>query len=459
MMKNKIRKLIFSTITLVSLSAFAGWNDCPEGISEGQLTQWRETLVSKILAGEEAPALSAVENCFGSKPPACYEDLVYYVRNKTSPIGSDRPYEKSELTITYDDLPPEFRAEDGRVKMPQNIEQLAKERGWKMLTYKTRSTGGFDTPPNLLIVSISTPEKEIIIQTQLKSDANPGATMNNPVPHPSNGNISVGQGTLTVITADKRTYPPSGQMRIMNGSGETGYTWNDDIRSCYGCHASPFRPISPIGYRHTNGDEKKMSPEQEKTTDEINAVLSSYVTWGKRYFNGREVRLGQPLEAQSWGWAPENSPTRKEDFLKSCAGNETDISYSGFGGYPAKFKMKNPPQINYANVAKAMNCVECHNDRNRGRLTERFSTEELQFKIVVDQSMPTNVKLNTDERIALYNCLQAEFSQLRETWRKSGDWMKENSCRGQQFTTPPVLPLGGGQSQPPTGGGSAATPQ
>lgn len=447
--------LLFSFF-LIPLSARAEWNDCPVDISEGKLNQWRDTLISKVLEGERQTVQSAIDNCFGSTPPACYADLLYYIN--PGPTTVDRPYDRSELTVTYDDLPPEFRV-NGRVKIPDNIEELARQRGWKLLTYKTRSTGGFNTPPNLLIISISTPEKEIVLQTQLMPDADLMTTTNNPVPHPGNGNISVGQSTLTVITADKRTFPPTGQMRIMRGSGESGYEWNDSPQQCYGCHASPFRPISPIGYRHTNNDEIRMSPEQERTTDQINAVLSSYVTWGKRNFNGREVRLGQPLQAQPWGWAPANSPTRREEFLRSCATRLTNVEYRGFGAYRASLTMQNPPQINYSNLAKAMNCVECHNDRNRGRLTDRFDQDEIRFKIVVDQSMPTNVTLNTDERIALYNCLREEFGQVREAWRTSGDWMRPNSCRGNQFATPPTLPLGRNPQRPANGASSKTTAQ
>ncbi len=437
--------LLLGLILTMATGARAEWNDCPTATGGRQLTQWRETLVSKIIENKYEEVRAALDNCFGTNVPSCYQDMNYYVDSRRSPnYGTGAPYSREELTIDYSDLPAEFRTGEGLVRVPSNIVKLSQERGWKTLAYKTRSSGGFDTAPNLFMMNISTPEREVFLQTQPHPDTNPEATADNPVPNPSNGNISEGMNTLTVITVDKTKNPPVGQMRIMSRVGDEGYRWNNDItfETCTSCHTTPLRPISPLGWRNVNGTEQPMSAADSRTTDELNAILGSYVSWGKRNFNGREVRLGPPLNSQPTGWAPENSPTRQEAFLRECATSQTSFSYSGFGNYRANLQMSNPPQINYQRLGEAMNCFECHNDKNRGKLHDAYADDEIQFKIAVDRTMPHNIELNKDERIALISCLPAEKSQLRDTWLNSGEWMKQSPCFGRQFATPPRLPLG-----------------
>ena len=89
-----------------------------------------------------------------------------------------------------------------------------------------------------------------------------------------------------------------------------------------------------------------------------------------------------------------------------------------------------------------MNCATCHNNAARGAFNERTDWSQLDFKMLVDQSMPygahnnpldlggatTPVEdaLTSDERLALANCLKAEFQLERKELAK---WLTEVSCQ------------------------------
>lgn len=265
-------------------------------------------------------------------------------------------------------------------------------------------------------------------------------TDTNPVPKPFNHDISDAQNTLTVITVDKTQDPPVGQMRKMHRSGDRGgYQWNNTIAnsSCTECHSLPLKPIAPLGYKVVNGKEKRMSPEQEAQVEAMNYLLKQPVSWGAVKVGDKEKRLGPAQDSYPFGWGKEDSHTRQDEFLKACASKPAAYSYSGFGGYRVNVQQKNPESINYRKVAEAMRCTECHDNANRGILHERFSRNELEFKILIDKSMPPNATLTDDERIALFNCLKAEQGALNNEWRKSGEWMTGASCFGDQFNGNP----------------------
>ena len=76
-----------------------------------------------------------------------------------------------------------------------------------------------------------------------------------------------------------------------------------------------------------------------------------------------------------------------------------------------------------------MNCYSCHNGKDQGVLTDRFSDDELRFKILVDRTMPPNgATLNVNERLALYNCLIEERDAVGSKWTEGGEWMRKISC-------------------------------
>lgn len=458
------------------------WMKCPPSVSGKDLTSWLGVLSNKTLKNKSKEVLESVKNCFPDTQPLCYSDLVYYAKNKANPYGGINSYNPYESTGGYygsspaeqhnqdqahlsikaaNALPKEFlkKGKNGKdeVVIPKDIQKLAKTKGWLTASYKTRSTGGFDNPPNLFIMVIPSKNVDIILQTS----PHPVASENplNPTPK---SDVSNSQNVLTIITVDKTKTPPVGQMRLlsrmdMNEAMEArysgrpipkesgGFTWNNEIHTqeCMQCHTGPLRPISPIGYKTLNGNEQAMTPEQSKNIDAINGVLEQPVTWGTIKYGGTVVRLGPELDSQPTGWAPDDSVTRTEDFLKRCANVGSMEYYDSFNpAYKVKVTQKNPPNINYETLANAMSCVECHDNKTHGALHSGFSPSEIQFKILVDKSMPRNAVLTDDERVALVSCLSAERSAVRAEWKKRGEWMKKASCFGDQFNGKPPKIIG-----------------
>lgn len=442
------QKLLFlSGVFLLSspLALATEWDNCPTTVQARQLIDWREVLKKKVLEGKAPEVLGAIKKCYSDTPPACYDDLIYYANTQANPSAyagsSSGFFETADLTIKGTiDLPIELQAKDqsgaiipNQVSFPDNILDVAKAKGWDALLYKTRSSGGFDSAPNLFILGISTPDKDIFLQTSPHPDASPS---DDPTPNPRNGNFAKAQNTLTVITVDKTKTPAEGQMRIMRKAyGTDNYQWDNtiNISSCTSCHTTPTRSISPRGYLTVNGSEKRMTPEQEEMVDRLNNKLGQPNSWGKKVIDGVEVRFGPSMASFPLGWAPANSETRKEEFMKACATERKSSDQYGFGGYQASFKMNTPPEINYPRLAEAMNCVRCHDGSSRGPMHEGYGRDNVEFKILVDRSMPHGMELNGDERMALVNCLYREREKVKSIWRETGPWMTKASCYGMQF--------------------------
>jgi hypothetical protein len=414
--------LLVLTISAKSISA--EWNDCPKDTSYKSLSDWRNLLIQRIVKNDFKGPQDAISNCLPNEAPACFEDLIYYAKEKSGIIPNTVWQKESEVTISKrDQLPKEFwgATPDG-VIIPKNILALAKEKKWKTVLYKTQSSGGFDDPPTLFLIAVPGKDTDIYIQISPESN-NDWDKRDKPVPELKN-HISVGQASMTIITVDKKKTPPVGQPRRISKTGDE-YKWSNDIsvKTCIPCHSVPLKPISPLGYGFTDGKEK-MGPEQTKEVEEMNDLLRRYVSWGTTDVgNGNVKRLGPPMDSQPTGWAPKDSNTRTEDYIKDCA----------------KYVGVDTP-IDYKRIAASMNCVDCHNNSYRGVLHERFNQSEIRFKVLGDRSMPEDVTdLTKEERLVLVQCLLQEQSTVSEAWRKSGDWLRRTSCNGEQFKKPPVL--------------------
>jgi hypothetical protein len=428
--------------------AAADWAACPPTLKGAELTKWRKTLIQKVieesgantrkLANGMKDIQAAVKACFDGAVPACYSDMDYYIDSQTRQLPNVMTYQdKKDLTLkAATDLPAEFlpKGSEDEIVIPKDILKLAKKKGWKVVSYKTRSTGGFDRAPNLFMIAISTPEKDIFLQTSPHPDKN-DKSKNNPVPKPNKGKLHEAQQTLTVITVDKTQDPPVGQMRKLHRYGNEGYRWSNEIlnSSCTSCHSLPLKPIAPLGYKHVNGDEQRMSPEQEAQVDAMNYLLKQPVSWGTVKVGDKEKRLGPPIHDYPFGWEKKDSITREDEFLKECASASRSYTHTGFGRYNVTIQQKDPSTINYRKVAEAMSCTQCHDNANRGKLHENFARSEIAFKILIDKTMPPNATLTDDERLALFNCLQAEQNALMKDWKQSGEWMTGASCFGDQF--------------------------
>tara|TARA_B110001454_G_scaffold106457_1_gene100204 strand:- start:43883 stop:45295 length:1413 start_codon:yes stop_codon:yes gene_type:complete len=444
---------------------------CPTDKSGKSLTDWRTAAIQKLVTSNASftpftEVQSDLKECFGEKVPSCMSDLKYYAHYKPNPISSynvDEIYNKSMELQSENFLPKELTVSNvvgevikGYVKIPANFHELAKEKNWLTTSYKTRELGGFDSSNNLFIMVFPSEKRDTVLQLSVAKDANPFASAFDPVIRPHNGNMTQGFDILTMITVDKTKNPPVAQLRILqkDPTQENTYFWNpattntSGARACISCHASPFRAISPVGYKFTNhiktdffnGEEKPMDAEQKAMTDKINEIMNRPgVSWGSTEKDGREIRFGQDIDSQPWGWAPPDSPTRKKEFIEQCASErQAIIGSSRAGGH---YRVELNPDINapisWEKISKAMNCVSCHNGKNRGVIHNEFSPSTVAFKIAITREMPESddpenplpPDLNADERMALVWCLKKERTQVAQAWKESGWWMQRSKCK------------------------------
>ena len=442
MNKNINTILLIASLAVTQTLLAANELNCPPSGTAANMTAYRDSVVESILSGDYAKANSSLQRCVNGLQVSCLSDAEYYLNLKrnpsmgrsapeTDPPGS-RPVEGFTIK-SVNDLPVPFRAENGQIKIPDNLAQVSQRNGWKTVSYKTRSTGGFDTAPNLTLIAVPGQDKDIFLQ--ISPPPADHVDYYNPEPQIRGGNIAQAQDVLTVITLDKTKNPPVGQLRLLEKDINTGnFKWSDRLhsRSCTGCHTSPLRTISPVGYLTTNGSEQRMNPRTEETITEINEMMTGQASWGAyETSSGQVMRRGPPIESQPYGWAPQRSPTRTEEYLKSCSTQQTNFEFSAFGQYTYSSSMTSNPPINYGKLQNAMNCAYCHNGNVRGKLHADFSFNEMVFKVLVDKSMPPGEDLNQNERMALLNCMRAEFRAVSGKWRESGEWMKSAACTDQ----------------------------
>ncbi len=468
-------KIIYALILFFGLKLYAQNVDqkieCPTSQTKDKLEEWRNQGIALYTSGKYRLLKNSFESCFSAKIPNCLDDLFNQVNvASNAPNWVDNLPRVEPLTIDSEkDLPKEFLVKgffggtkDGLVKMPDNIIELAKKNGWEALSYKTRSTGGFDAPPNLLMVVIPGRDKDIYIQT---SPHGAPQSQNDPTPLLTKEQLAKGQNTMTIITVDKTTNPPVGQLRLLtkedigfggdrSGGDAPGYRWNNRLQTqqCTECHSTPLRSISPIGYKVVNGAEKRMSAEDEATTTRINEMMVvNNLSWGRvRMDDGTKMKLGPNPSLRPMGWRPPGSEDRKEDQLVNCANKSKKIRFTAFGGYSYDAVMSQNPKIDFNKVKSAMDCTQCHNGSIRGPLNKNFSDREIAFKILVDRSMPPGAELTDDERIAVYNCLNEErFDQkLDEAWNSKGEWLKREMCSDAPTRRVNRMNLNPPQSQP-----------
>ena len=448
---------------------------CPDEQTDELLQVWRSAAIQNAVNGKYGDVGQALKDCFPSGAPRCMKNLESFIETKKNPelrdkLKSTDPFanrfvrryegvkvEQEGLTLRSEkDLPKEFTSDSkpGTVVFPPDILQLAKDKGWRAIAYKTRSTGGFDGSPNLVLVAIPGRDKDVYLQISPRADHDKNLTKDNPYPE-SDVNLSKGQNVLTIITVDKTKWPPEGQLRLLTATGDISrhgidadngsFKWSNKLSSqtCIGCHITPLRSISPRGYLTTNGTEKRMTPEDESTVQKINEMmLVEGLSWGKVKVDGHEVQRGPAPESQPYGWAPRGSPTRQPDFLNQCAFSTASISYKSFDTDIAyNFSASGDhSHLDTRNLSRAMNCVQCHNSKIRGYLHGEFSTDEIKFKVLVDKSMPPGVQLSDNDRIALFNCLIAERDENAAAWKAQASWAQAEACETASIGRPNPYP-------------------
>ncbi len=443
-----INTTVFAASTLVAVSGLAQTAPlipCPVNSSGPNLTKWQNVAAEKAGEGNYLLVRESIAACF-PKVPKCLEAVDSYAEEKLT--GKAPSGEPSPLMLKSEtDLPPEFLVRDannkiipGQVQIPPDIFELAKTKNWKVLDYKTRSTGGFDGSPNLVLVVVPNYPKsnqDIYLQISPAADANHPDNGADPKPDPRS---TKGLTFLTVITADKTLNPPVGQLRLLMGENAI-YNWSNDLQAqdCARCHTVPLRAISPRGYDFVNW-EKPMAAEDQLLTKEINTMMHiQNFSWGR---DSEGKALGAASHLQPYGWAPKESPTRAKEYVSKCfderlltsnlpiEGEKVPVhTYLGFGDYTVKTVKSNEAALtDWVKIKNSMNCYGCHDGKTRGVLHDDFSFDEIEFKVLIDRSMPPNIELSTDERLALIQCLRKEHNDNALPWQKSGQWMKKVSC-------------------------------
>lgn len=466
------------TITKLSLAVFTvtlnanAVVDCPNSSRTEDLSNFRSLVAPLLAEGNDWEVTQTLERCFPvpTVVPACLQRTQDYAyRNDLGDPSLDTSHDNDP----HKQPPAEIRAVmDGVTgyEIRPDIEQLARQKGWLTARYKSRHAGGFDREtPSLLMLyvpgsSLNPPVNyDRWLNFPLPKDA-PEEEMN-PVPQariPNEAdyraeNHFIYPRTFTMVTVER---PINGkpseiyfQMFQRQNSGNKVFTplSQVSVSSCYSCHMNGLRAISPLGY-HVRQGERQMPMAEWKAVKAMNdsmedaqgeAPPSWRIAGGKEMFkpNAHGPIIG-PMQ-------PLNPTGRTEEFLKSCMTTRTTIDVTDiFGRAPGRnnvYTFTQDPPVDLKKVKRAMNCASCHNGVQRGVLNGRADWSQIDFKILVDQSMPMGWhmnpldqgddasapvadRLNLNERIALANCLQAEYGLETEAPQLT-KWLTATACQ------------------------------
>ncbi len=460
---------------LVSTAALADTLDCPTGPATPEpLEAFRLSAATALNAGTlgESDVSTKITACFPAQVPACLQRMMdYATREDIASASQDVTAAASPQKRPPDEilLPGTTGLE---YTIPEAIEAIAAEKGWTAVRYKSRHAGGFDAEtPSLLMVyvpgdKVSPPVTydrwlNFAIPADLGAEAlNPSPQA--PVPGAADYAAELAGGpalprTFTMVTLEKKQGATPGKVffqkfyRGQSGSPAFVPEFNSAAESCVSCHPNGLRAISPLGF-HVRAGEAQLSETAWLAVKLMNDAMdegagNKMVTW--REANGK--LLYKPM-AQGPVIGPKvplsGGATRTKEFIAGCLNTRPTVYVTDiFGRDPGKknvFKLAAVPSVRWEKVADAMKCETCHNNKQRGALSEATDFSQIDFKILVDQSMPLGLhnnpleqengtqatpvqdELTPDERIALSNCLRAEFDVERGKLVK---WLTQTSCQ------------------------------
>lgn len=449
-------------------SAFAAFPTCPSATppSAQELTEWRAGAVAG-LSGNEDVVAAAIDKCFPQVPKCLERTAAYALRAETASVNDDTPFESTpQRQPPKEILAP--NANGFEYFIPEKIEEIAKAQGWVVARYKSRHAGGFDSStPSLLMVYVPgdkvNPPVSYDRWLNFALPADDAANALNPTPQkrvPSvadyaaeNGNGPVLPRTFTMVSLDKPAGGKPAQVYFQkfnrSGFGSGIYTPSSlsAASSCYSCHPNGLRAISPLGF-HVREGEKQLPKEAWEAVQRMNDAMdegadNKHVSWREASVNGKaKPFLRQKSHFPVIGASqPVNGYTRTKEFImggklpngqtvEGCFKDRETVSVVDIFGRPPgknnvyKLTSTTNPNIDWEKVASAMNCESCHNNRGRGAINARTNYDQVEFKILVDQSMPFGSHQNPldqgdvnapvkdeftpDERIAIANCLDRE---------------------------------------------------
>lgn len=458
--------------------------NCITGLqTRAKVEAWRNAAARSLESGDSDSTVKArINQCFPTTVPQCVQPVLgYTTRNDVASASADGPIANAPARIP----PKEFLAPGGnglQWVIPSNVVEIAKSKGWPVVRYKSRHAGGFDSDTaNLLMVYVpgSTLNPPVNYDQWLNfstptDDAIDGLTPAPQAPLAQDEDYDAahnfGQGMPRVFTMVSLDRPANGkpaqvyfQMFDRESNGpKFNPRSNSNVNSCVSCHPNGLRAISPLGL-HVRDGEAQLPVEDWFAAKVINDAMDSAanfkaVSWRsakvngvtKNFFNpehqGPIMGLETPLndkftrtKAYILGGTLPNGQTAAGCFKTRNTVSVRDI----FGRAPGQnnvYKLSATPNIRWDKVAGAMNCAKCHNNVDRGALNDTMDMSQIDFKILVDQSMPEGLhknpldtvggvpgspdapvkdELTADERIALANCVQAEFDEERQFLAKS----------------------------------------
>lgn len=449
---------------------------CPETAPTPEsLTQWRLEAAQSLNSGSitDGAMSDLLKRCFGSQVPACLQRVNDYAgRNDIAAPAQDQTVRDaaqkqppSELFLSSSD--------PFSYLVPETIEERAAALGWPSVRYKSRHSGGFDRDTASLLM-IYVPGSKVNppvnfdrwLNFALPSDSEaeglnptPGA----PVPSPADyeaearGELSLPR-IFTMVSLDRRNGSSAAQVyfqRFVRTRGKAAFKAEENAnpKRCIGCHPNGLRAISPLGY-HVRSGESRMNDSDWETVKLINDAMvqaagTRPVTWRDAPVRAGSTERKPLLKPAANGPAigplkALNSRSRTQAFIAQCAQKRRTVEVKDiFGRAPGRnnvYRMSANPQIDADKILRFMSCSACHGGATRSPLNALTDWEQVDFKILVDQSMPLGThqdplesgtaevqdQLNGDERLALANCLLAEY-ELEQ--KETVAWLTQGECR------------------------------
>jgi hypothetical protein len=432
---------------------------------------------------------TTLQSCFANRVPACLARAITYlgpIGNQMPRLTDDDVAVTSPQRQIPKELL-NSGSDDQKYILNPKLEAIAKKKGWPVVRYKSRHAGGFDRSTSSLIM-IEVPGKSLkppvdfdrfvnisIPKDKVNDDTEPVPQEKIPTPKELKKGKEDYPTVMTMVTVQHGSTTSAPKIFFQKFNRHSDIYFPEDMNNtpgaCYSCHSSGMRAISPLGYGVDEG-ERQLPPDlwnmvKKINTDMANAQGNSTPNWGSINFRGTVASAIDPnrygpvfgpssplthkVSQDSNGKDVISYPTREKDFIMGTAGKPgcassnttidvTDIFKRGPGSKNIYTFSSNPP-IDPEKVAAAMDCQMCHNGNFRGVLTGQTSVDMIRFKILVDKSMPDGAhvnpmdnssptahvkdELNPNERIALANCLVAEFNSELSNKR---EWMTEQPC-------------------------------
>ncbi len=381
----------------------------------------------------------------------------------------------------------------------KDAEQIAKENGWPVVRYKSRHSGGFDQETaSLLMIHVPGAKRNPPVdydqyinialpadpEDHMAAQANVAPIPKQNIPRPEQYVAENGSGapmpkTTTILTVRKGK-PGEQPLVLFNKfsrfSGEDAFRPNhESALNCYGCHPNGMRAIAPLGFSLTEDEHQRgqeIPPDMWKVIQDMNASMNlnqrfTLPSFGNVRTSDGKIRpllnvnglgplvgplrpLLRKVSSVPDGTKKISFPTRTKTFIDGpggCAKQEKEINvpdiFRRAAGSNNNYKWNDQLPFDWKKVSKAMNCASCHNNEVHGALNGTTSWSTIQFKVLVDKSMPlwahrnpaerasasdpaVQDTLNLNERIALINCLAAEFNEEKT---REKEWLTEQSCR------------------------------